>query len=563
MVISQIVRMKQAILFFFGLIFVEFMSINVKAMKKIYTTLLICFLMITVGAQNEFYIKGNGTNNEVTVKGNDGTNPTLYVKGEIVNDGGEFINDNGTIELTGDWTNTPATGKYESTGKTTFSGTSDQTISGTMNGTTDGTLSATTSGINQFYKVDFNSTSTVTLDDDVNVHSDGTATFTASATTVVKDNGGSEKFYIRNSAVASLSGYGATGATSKFFTSALWRESVNGNSYDLPVGYSSGATAATGEGVQMATIAVTGATGSGALESKFNFGGASATPISICPGAPTPEAQDVDAILNNGHWMISNGAGNISEYSITLDPADYTALTGPGDYTIVQNGGPTGMDPCDGSITGLSITHAGLTSFSKFEVGASTDGAPLPVELLTLTAYPIENEFIRVDWTTASELNNEGFEVQRGIDGIEFSAESWVDGNGTTTAMHDYNYDDYEVEYNQLYYYRLKQIDHNGDYEYSHVVSAMITKDGEGFITTLYPNPTVNSSTLGVQATKEQAGTIKVYNVWGQLITNQAVEIRAGTNEYVINTEHLASGNYYINLELQNQVVNHKLIVNK
>lgn len=90
----------------------------------------------------------------------------------------------------------------------------------------------------------------------------------------------------------------------------------------------------------------------------------------------------------------------------------------------------------------------------------------LPIELVSFTATPINNQYTQLEWVTASEINNDGFEILRGTDGINFECLAWVNGNGNQTVTHKYSYKDYSVEKGITYYYQLKQIDYDGQYEY-------------------------------------------------------------------------------------------------
>ena len=92
----------------------------------------------------------------------------------------------------------------------------------------------------------------------------------------------------------------------------------------------------------------------------------------------------------------------------------------------------------------------------------------LPVELTSFEAVRIEDN-IRLEWTTASELNNDYFEVLKSYDGEAFSVIGYVDGNGTSSEVIDYSYTDSEPK---QAYYRLRQLDYDGQFEYSDVVAA-------------------------------------------------------------------------------------------
>jgi hypothetical protein len=102
-----------------------------------------------------------------------------------------------------------------------------------------------------------------------------------------------------------------------------------------------------------------------------------------------------------------------------------------------------------------------MDNFELFEVTTL-----LPVELLSFDVTPINNQYARLEWATASEINNNGFEVLRSVDGENFEYIAWISGNGNQTTIHKYSYEDYSIEKGITYYYQLKQIDYDGQYEY-------------------------------------------------------------------------------------------------
>src|SRR5690606_18127695 len=92
--------------------------------------------------------------------------------------------------------------------------------------------------------------------------------------------------------------------------------------------------------------------------------------------------------------------------------------------------------------------------------------SPLPVELISFEATAGDYS-IFLTWSTASEKNNAGFNLQRSIDGYNFENIAWIDGNGTTNSPNNYSFEDKNVKPGVMYYYQLKQVDYNGEFEYS------------------------------------------------------------------------------------------------
>jgi hypothetical protein len=160
-----------------------------------------------------------------------------------------------------------------------------------------------------------------------------------------------------------------------------------------------------------------------------------------------------------------------------------------------------------------------LNEFSGGKLHSNGGVSPsnvLPVELTLLTAQAVENEFIQLYWATATEINNSGFNIERSLDGENFEKIDWVDGHGNTTEVQNYTLKDPEVS-NGIYYYRLKQIDFDGQFEYSDVVSASIQKlDNSNIV--LIPNPATNNVRISSDVLPQ---SISIINILGQEVLHR------------------------------------------
>jgi hypothetical protein len=238
----------------------------------------------------------------------------------------------------------------------------------------------------------------------------------------------------------------------------------------------------------------------------------------------------------------------------------------PGSNTYVDVPTSSAYTTAGGTLNGITyIEYQNVNSFSGGTAGirVSPGAYGLPVKLLYLTASAIDNSFIRLDWATSLEIDNKGFDIERSTDGIHFNKVGWVDGNGNSTQTIKYKFDDKTVLTNTVYYYRLKQIDFDGDEEYSTIVSAMI-KDGSGFaLNELYPNPATNKVTIEVSADVNQAAFVKVFDVLGQIVTEKEWQLSTGTNKLELDLVEFASGTYSVSLFSGNQYITKKLVISK
>ena len=187
-------------------------------------------------------------------------------------------------------------------------------------------------------------------------------------------------------------------------------------------------------------------------------------------------------------------------------------------------------------------------------------GIYLPVELTTFTGfYNYPN--VELDWATATELNNNGFEIQRSFDSLNWVTVGFERGNGTTTEPKQYCYVDNisEMSVTKLYY-RLKQVDFNGSFEYSEIAEVEITPT-KFSLNQNYPNPFNPSTSIQYAISSRQFVTLKVYNVLGKEVATLVSEEKiAGTYEIEFSANKLSSGVYYYQLRTDNFIETKKMI---
>jgi hypothetical protein len=171
-------------------------------------------------------------------------------------------------------------------------------------------------------------------------------------------------------------------------------------------------------------------------------------------------------------------------------------------------------------------------------------GTIIPVELTSFTAY-YEGNTVQLKWTTASELNNRGFEIQRSIAGSRFATIGFVEGNGTTTESKNYSYADRTISPSTVYSYMLKQIDFNGSYDYSNVVNLGESLPLNFELAQNYPNPFNPSTTISFGLPVNSSVSLDVYNLIGEKVTSvYQGQLDAGNYEYNFDASNLPSGIY-------------------
>lgn len=196
-----------------------------------------------------------------------------------------------------------------------------------------------------------------------------------------------------------------------------------------------------------------------------------------------------------------------------------------------------------GAVTG------GLQILPRYYATDFLPAGTLPVELTSFTAKTTENG-ISLHWTTASEKNNSGFEVQRSIDGKSFATIGFVKGKGTTIEAHSYSFFDNLVVGGNEYSYRLKQVDLNGTFSYSSVVNVLFEAPITFGLNQNYPNPFNPSTSISFSVPVDARVNIKLYNILGrEVMTLLEKDLTAGYYNYNYNLQNLSSGVYFYSLE--------------
>ncbi len=234
------------------------------------------------------------------------------------------------------------------------------------------------------------------------------------------------------------------------------------------------------------------------------------------------------------------------EYKLQVDET-----TLPTNYVFIPNPNSGVNDNIDsdvnatGMINGI-ILKSGDPDDLSFGVGIINQSI-LPVELLYFTADLYRNNRSLLQWATASELDNRHFVIQRSLDGKTFETIDVVAGVGNSSELNEYSYVD-KAPYFGKNYYRLKQVDFNGDYDFSSIQSVSVERDGVSEALA-YPNPTKDRTTLRVVEPYEADAKITVVNTLGQ--TLKTLTLTAGKNSLTIDLSAFEAGFYYIQLEYQ------------
>ncbi len=187
---------------------------------------------------------------------------------------------------------------------------------------------------------------------------------------------------------------------------------------------------------------------------------------------------------------------------------------------------------------------------------------PVPVELTSFTATS-NGADVELKWTTATETNNQGFQVEKISAGGTFEQIGYVAGFGTTTEPKTYSFIDSKLESGD-YTYRIKQIDFDGTFAYSDEVNVAVELPLEYALEQNYPNPFNPSTTIKYSIPEDGFVKLAVYNMLGEEVAAiVSTTQKAGRYEVNFNASQLSSGVYVYRIEASNYVASKKLMLLK
>jgi photosystem II stability/assembly factor-like uncharacterized protein len=223
-------------------------------------------------------------------------------------------------------------------------------------------------------------------------------------------------------------------------------------------------------------------------------------------------------------------------------------------YYITNNFGNNWSEFTENVPTGI-VSFSAPTNNLGFFVGnlglilRYDDTTYVPVELISFSGF-YENEKIILNWKTASEINNRGFEIERSIEKTDWEIIGFIEGNGTTAEINNYIFTDNLFENNSQYlFYRLKQLDFDGSFDYSKVVEVEVGKQHEFYLSQNYPNPFNPETNIDYNISVETLVNISLYDITGRKI-KELVNEKKQPGYYTLELKggELSSGIYFYRL---------------
>lgn len=252
-------------------------------------------------------------------------------------------------------------------------------------------------------------------------------------------------------------------------------------------------------------------------------------------------------------WYVQE-TGSVGEVDLTFDLSTTSGPSGVGTNNLNQlrlmrdadgdfTSGVTLVEPTSiDAINKIVTFRVNLVDTEFFTLG-STEKYALPVTLISFDAKPKANKSVELKWSTASEIGNAFFTIERSLNGREFTPIANIQGSGDSDDIIHYSFEDLFPR-NGTSYYRLKQNDFNGEFEYSEVKRVVISAVELSATFNVYPNPIKNGEKLNLaySVSKTQEIEIQIVSASGILIDRSRKIIQVEEKSVVLDTSKLKKG---------------------
>jgi hypothetical protein len=275
-----------------------------------------------------------------------------------------------------------------------------------------------------------------------------------------------------------------------------------------------------------------------------------------------PKSYTVDP---NRYWGVKVfGSGNPT-YTVTYN---YSGHPGINDETALKLLARSNVsDPYWKDVAAILdeganiLTKTGQTG-TEYTLSNFADD-PLPVELSLFTAT-LNGNNVELRWRTETEVNNYGFDIERSRKDDQWEPIAFVEGFGNSNSPRDYSFVDSQLSESGEYKYRLKQLDNDGTFDYSQVISVYVGIPDHYSLSQNYPNPFNPATRIDFTLPEKQKVVLRIYNMLGELVREIInKEKDAGHYSIQFNSVGLASGVYIYRLETSAYVASRKMILLK
>ncbi len=277
---------------------------------------------------------------------------------------------------------------------------------------------------------------------------------------------------------------------------------------------------------------------------------------------------DIDHVSPSNYWDISpssSAANTILELTWGTNPgidepdlsnivlSHYNSTDGYWEEIITT---PSG-GPASGSISGT------VSNFSPFALGSKSSGNVLPIDLISFTAN-CKEDVVEVDFSVASQQNNDYFLVERSIDGVEWAELGTLQGENKSTNHKDYSILDF-TPIDGMSYYRLTQVDFDGKFKVFPPIYNSCNSKETNLSMVVYPIPVINEFTFEISLDDYQGSDVfyNIINMQGAIVLTGSLELNKGFNAQTIDIDQLTSGIYMLSVNNSKSAIPKTKIIKK
>lgn len=337
--------------------------------------------------------------------------------------------------------------------------------------------------------------------------------------------------------------------------------------WDIPVGMNAGS-------YNYARVYYPSATSGGTIRTMFNsinsfYTGmpmVDSTDLVSCPGAI-----NINNCANEGYWimMAGNGMDLVSPYTVKLNYSNFLAPTAEQCLRIIKSETLSSwmQEGVHGTFNGITdwVTRDGQTGFpgavntTFFTIAGDVLVNPLPVELIAFNASCVSSSVI-INWTTASETWNSHFVIERSKDMLIWEFVAMVNSlNGNSNIVQEYNYED--NVYGGVFYYRLTQVDINGESEtYDPITLNCVGENTGPEILNTCQNGD-DQITIVLFAPTEMDYVLNLYDMLGRKVIFSNGQLIGGNNTILFNVNALSDAYYLLSIQLGDLFLNRKIFI--
>jgi hypothetical protein len=244
--------------------------------------------------------------------------------------------------------------------------------------------------------------------------------------------------------------------------------------------------------------------------------------------------------------------GGIGSYTTSSNP--YISSDGNNIYTTHPNCRAANPSNLNCNSVSIQINGPGITNQT---INCST-AVPLPIQLVYFSGSSLANG-ITLNWQTLTEKNNERFEIEKSVNGINWQVLENIAGSGTSVQLKNYSFLDLKA-LNGVNYYRLKQIDFDGQFKYSEIIYVFHSFE-KPFCSVVWPNPFHSKFNFEIQASEPGKAVYRLFNELGIITQEKSLSYYKGKSEIEITIDDDRKGFYLLEIIFDDENKVHRKIL--